>query len=232
MLKKPLPLPDIHQIRHLHGRVGRFRFLTVVMVAMIALRPFLGGFFALGLVTDVLFLLVFFSGVYAVKGEKGAYRLGWVLALTFAALRVLDLFGWLARVGPFEKALVLLFLLLTLHNIYRQIQAEERVTMDLIFAACCSYLLIGMVWAHAYYFLEWLQPGSLKGLEPAAGDDISEFTYYSFVTLTTMGYGDILPVTKQARSLAILEAVTGQLYIAILVGRLVGAYVGEPREDQ
>jgi hypothetical protein len=59
--------------------------------------------------------------------------------------------------------------------------------------------------------------------------DIWNFYYYSFVTLTTMGYGDILGVTKSARSLSILEAITGQLYLAIMISRLVGLYVSQSR---
>ncbi len=221
-MKRRLAVADIH------SRIGRFRFLTLSMLAMIAFRPFLDGFLALGLLTDLLFAFVFFSGVYAVKDEQRPYRLAWALALGFTVLRVPDLFGWISRVEPYEKAMVALFLVFTLYNIYRQIQAEQRVTQDLIFAACCSYLLIGVIWAHAYYFVELAQPGSFKGIEPVE-EDISEFTYYSFVTLTTAGFGDIVAVGKEARSLSALEAITGQLYIAILLGRLVGAYVSESR---
>ena len=226
----PRPYVRAHALARIHSHIGRFRFLTAVLVFMISFRPFLDGFLALGLLTDILFAFVFFSGVYAVKGEGSPYWLGWVLSLGYAGLSISDKLGWLEVVEPFEKALVTLFLLLTLHSIYLQIKAEERVTLDLIFAAACSFLLVGLIWAHAYYFVELAYPGSFKGIEQV-GEDTSDFAYFSFVTLTTAGFGDIVPATKQARGLVILEAVTGQLYLVVLMGRLVSAYVSQPWES-
>jgi hypothetical protein len=112
--------------------------------------------------------------------------------------------------------------------IWIHIEKAQEVTSDLIMAAACAYILLGLVWAYAYYLLEIFHPNSFKGLENM-NKDIWNFYYYSFVTLTTMGYGDILGVTKSARSLSILEAITGQLYLAIMISRLVGLYVSQSR---
>jgi hypothetical protein len=92
------------------------------------------------------------------------------------------------------------------------------VTRHQIQGAVAAYLLLGFAWAAAYEFLSLRDPAAFTGLAGAAG---SPWTYYSLVTLTTMGYGDITPVSPAARSLAVAEALTGQMYIAILISRLV-----------
>jgi hypothetical protein len=83
-----------------------------------------------------------------------------------------------------------------------------------------AYPLLGVAWAEAFALLEALRPGSFSGAVGLAEGGRGWF-YFSFVTLTTVGYGDILPVHPAARSLAMLEAVTGPLYNAILLARLV-----------
>ena len=86
------------------------------------------------------------------------------------------------------------------------------------------YLLLGLTWASAYELLHILRPEVWTGAASEA--PVSQtWIYYSFVTLTTMGYGDITPVHPVARSLAILEAVTGQLYLAITLARLVALHI-------
>lgn len=105
-----------------------------------------------------------------------------------------------------------------------QVYRSGPVTHHRILGAVAVYLLLGLVWANAYALLQNLRPDAFAGTLNEAF--ISQtWIYYSFVTLTTMGYGDITPVHPAARSLAIAEAVTGQLYIAITLARLVSLHV-------
>jgi hypothetical protein len=98
------------------------------------------------------------------------------------------------------------------------------VTRERIQGSVAVYLLLGLTWASAYELLHILRPEAWTGAASEA--PISQtWIYYSFVTLTTMGYGDITPVHPVARSLAILEAVTGQLYLAITLARLVALHI-------
>src|SRR5262249_54028116 len=90
--------------------------------------------------------------------------------------------------------------------------------------AVAAYLLLGMTWAHAYALLATLRPGAFAGPVNATGGPRA-WCYFRFLPLATLGYGDILPVHPVARSLATLEAVTGSLYLAILVARLVSLAV-------
>jgi Ion channel len=105
-----------------------------------------------------------------------------------------------------------------------------QITWTRIQGGICAYLLIGLVWGSAYEFLERMHPGSFSFVTAAADiDELSaKLTYFSFSTLTTVGFGDVTPVLPFARSLAIAEAIVGQLFPAILIGALV-AMAMQPR---
>jgi voltage-gated potassium channel Kch len=98
------------------------------------------------------------------------------------------------------------------------------VDTDHLMAALSAYLLVGVFWGAIYVAVEEGIPGSLlaAGSRFPHGMDLSDGIYFSFVTLATLGYGDITPVTPIARGLAVFEAVVGQFYLAVLVARLVG----------
>src|SRR4029453_9042775 len=104
-----------------------------------------------------------------------------------------------------------------------------RVTTDKIFAAVCVYLLIGFAWTFAYALLEEIASGSFAAVPEMGRNDpvarVQRLRYFSFVTLTTVGYGDILPRSLAARTMAVLEAVMGQIYLTVLVARLVGLHI-------
>lgn len=118
--------------------------------------------------------------------------------------------------------------LITLVMAMRRIFTTRRVTPALISAAVSIYLLAGIIWAIVFHAVEYIHPGSFSipgdGQIAGAGD----LYYFSFVTLTTLGYGDVSPVTAVARSLAVFEAVFGQLFLVVLLGRLVSLQITEP----
>ncbi|MBW2410331.1 MAG: two pore domain potassium channel family protein, partial [Deltaproteobacteria bacterium] len=95
-----------------------------------------------------------------------------------------------------------------------------------IAGAAVVYLLLAIVWAYAYRAIGVIQPGSFA-IADAQNITQSLALYYSFVTITTLGYGDIFPVTTAAKSCAILEAIIGQLYLVITIALLVGVYVSQ-----
>jgi hypothetical protein len=117
--------------------------------------------------------------------------------------------------------------------ILREVLQDEAVDADTIRGAICAYLFVGVCWAGAYAFVEQISPGSLAIPGAAHGAAQAEtrpetLLYFSFVTLATLGYGDILPTTPVTRALAWMEAVFGQFYIAALVARLVGLMQTRP----
>ncbi len=107
----------------------------------------------------------------------------------------------------------------------RYLFKDTQLHLDHLYGAVSLYLLIGLFWSHLYYISESVIPGSFtlpEGALESPALKFAELLYFSYVTLTTLGYGDILPVSLQARSLAITEAVVGVLFIGALIGRIAG----------
>ena len=113
---------------------------------------------------------------------------------------------------------------------------RHELSLDSVFGAICGYLLLGMAWGVLYSMLDAIWPGSFEVgnrlAEQVRADHsrIHLFTYYSFITLTTVGYGDVTPLSTPARTCAWLEALTGQFYLAVLVAGLVGALLSKKSE--
>ena len=209
-------------------RIGHFRFLLFAIVLMFALRPFLEGYVNIGLLTDIFFFLILLSGAYAFSYQRRTFLVVLFIAVPTLLLGVTSHFLASEPIEIAKRIGIALFLGYVLVIILSHIFREKEVTEDLITGAVCAYLLIGMLWTFVFYFLELAHEGSFAHSNQAL-HDIGAFLYFSFVTLTTLGYGDVVPLTGPARSLAILEAVMGQLYLAITIARLVGVHASQPR---
>ncbi len=110
-------------------------------------------------------------------------------------------------------------------SLLREILTAHKINADTICGGICVYLLLGLNFAIIFSAIEFIQPGSLMVSNSFDQDGVKtpmDFVYFSFVTLTTLGYGDIVPVSNAARSAAIATSVSGVLFIAVFIGRLVG----------
>jgi hypothetical protein len=136
--------------------------------------------------------------------------------------------GW-SVLQPISRLAWLSVIILATAATARHAVRATRVDADHLFAALDTYLLIGLIFAVGYSLLDQAWPGSFGS---PLGTDVGlpRAVYFSFVTLATLGYGDVVPVSDMARGLAVLEAVTGQLYLAVLVARLVSLYSQPPRD--
>jgi hypothetical protein len=103
----------------------------------------------------------------------------------------------------------------------------KNVTADVIFGAIVAYLLMAIMWGFIYSVVEDLHPGSFSIPEGPIKDSRFLLTYFIFVTITTLGYGDITPLTAVACSLSILESIIGQIYLVVMVAWLVGMFVSQ-----
>jgi hypothetical protein len=201
--------------------------LSVLLVLLIlfelVLPPFLGAHAPdrPGPVADTLFTLVLVVGMATVWRETR-----WVVrALAGLTLIALPLrwATWLdpaSGLAPASVASAMLVVALLTFVVLAKVMRPGMVTSNRIQGAVAAYLLLGLVWAGAYELVALNDPAAFVGLGDRPGPT-AQWIYYSLVTLTTMGYGDITPVNPLARSLAASEALTGQLYLAILISRLV-----------
>jgi hypothetical protein len=175
----------------------------------------------------VLMTLVLVSGVLAVGRSRRT--LVWAAALMVPAV----IGRWMHHFWPelvsmeISRAAGLVFLIFLIGQFLRFILRAPRVNAEVMYAGISVYLLLGLSWTFAYVIMAQLVPGSFAfSTGPAASQEMTGFNafYFSFVTLTTVGYGDITPVSNGARALAAMEAMTGTLYVAVLISRLVALY--------
>lgn len=130
-----------------------------------------------------------------------------------------------------SQCLLILFFGLIAAGLFLGLGRPGSITMGRLFTSVSLYLILGMFWFAVYGLIHTLQPGSFDVVRGGAGPiSRSSLLYLSYVTLTTLGYGDIVPVTPFARMTAAIEAATGVLYVAITIARLVSAYQGSTRQ--
>jgi len=206
---------------------NRELLLLVTLLLYIGLTPFLKNFVGLQLINNVAFMAILLTAILAVSQTRRQTVAAILLALPMAIL--IWLAHWMAHplVGVLSLLCSLLFLGFTLVVIFRFIFRQNRVGQEVICAAVSVYLLMGLFWAIIYALSEIIHPGSFS--QPAVSGTATPygFVYFSFTTLTTLGYGDILPLTESLRSLAILEAILGQLYLTVIIARLVGMQISQ-----
>ena len=171
---------------------------------------------------QLLLALNLLAAIASVAREVGM-RVPIVLGLAYLGARgllaTLDVPSMLAvSEGIWVTAVGLAMVVAIRHAFVGGVVDRER-----IFAALDAYLLAGLLFGVAYEMVDRLNPGSFGGVA-TGGLDLPDAIYFSFVTIASLGYGDVLPVSPPARGLATVEAVSGQMYMAVLVARLVGLY--------
>ena len=167
----------------------------------------------------------FFSAVL-IAGAASVWQrarrfLGRFVAVVCLGIVVVWWVAWLDPAGTladWRPAIAAVGLALLAVMVVSSVLRAGGVTRHQIEGAIAGFLLLGLAWANAYEWLALHNPAAFRGLGPP---DAMQWPYYSFITLTTVGYGDITPLSPGARSLAVSEAITGLMYVAILISRLV-----------
>ena len=202
---------------------ARFSYLLISLLSIFFLYPVVERL-GRGTLFGIFYSVVLLAAVYVISERKHSF----LLALLMATPAILT--RWVGIVSGDPIFLLLgsvfgvLFLSFTAGSIISHVLKAERVTAQKIYGAICAYLLFGMIWVSVYSIIEFFIPGSFRMGEQNHLSQ-SDMFYYSFITLTTLGYGDLVPLSAMARSMAALEALTGQLYLAVLVARLVGLHI-------
>ncbi|MGV0005755.1 MAG: ion channel [Candidatus Porifericomitaceae bacterium WSBS_2022_MAG_OTU9] len=218
-----------HQVTSHLYYIGLFAGLLAVFL----ISPFFGyGSFASQLLGAALIFTLLFCVLVIGQGKKLM-----LIAALLAAPLVINIFGTLfgqtVAVGLLTSSLSgIAFVLLIIIVMLRDIFLSTKVDGALIIGAISLYLLLGLMWGFIYLAIEQLYPGSfnydfMQTLE--IKDPMPALMYYSMVTLTTLGYGDITPLSPPARGMATMQAVAGQIYLTVLVARLVGMHIAQKK---
>lgn len=219
--------PRPASVRRLGARVGEFgrtdAALTVLLILVFCMLLLVPPLMSAGVISptflDVLFSLIIAAAAAAASTHRRAAYVATGLALTTLGVRWLHLGLREPNLGIVDAALGAVALLTFAGYVLRQVLRSGRITLHRVRGAVAAFLLLGLAWAAAYELVWLVDPAAFRLGE--GRDPRLELNYYSFVTLTTVGYGDITPLIPAARSLAIAEALVGQLFPAVLIARLV-----------
>jgi len=214
---------------------AKLTLLLLFLLILLFLKPLMVGHSLEPYIMVVLFvgILMFMLEIMNVKiVYKGRYIIIGI-ALTVALLAMT--FSTSLKVFLTGYVLLFVFLIMSVIAVLSSILSEDQVKKNEIHGAVSVFILMGLTWGFLYAGIEFLIPGSFSGLEIKEGAFIEErkyltintLIYYSFVTITTLGYGDIVPVSMGARWFSILEALTGQLFLIVIVARLVGREISQ-----
>lgn len=215
---------------------GKLSYLLGCLIGLLLLYPYLEGGGITSAILTFIFTAIMFFGVYAVSYKYIHLVLTLVMGVPWLIISWVDVFT------PIQNKLLLvswyglmcIFYCYVAAVILTHVLRAKVVTMDIICGAVCVYILMGLFFFILHGTVETLVPGSyVSGTLPPGATHItwSGFLYFSFVTLSTLGYGDISPLTSPARSLAIIESIIGVFYVAILIARLVGAQDWRLRDE-
>ncbi len=208
---------------------ARHLMLLISLLLLFLISPFVAAARYGTVVINTAGVIVLLSGIYAMSERRRLFvvtLIGSVAAIATNLLMVVFQSEWFAIAWHgFSLLLLGLFSVGILEDVLRR----GQISADKICGAICVYLLIGFAWAFGYGIIELINPGSFSGLAEIDANNhvgrMMQMRYFSFATLTTLGFGDILPRSPTARTLATLEAVTGQIYLAVLIARLVGLHI-------
>ncbi len=235
-------------------RMGRFSFLLAALMAGLAIRPFFETYETASAIFSIFLAATLLGSLFALalqRSNEDPTAGGWRPSPVFIVACVSGALGMIGREAVvrypshvlilFITACWVTFLLVVGVSILRMALSTRRVTFDTISAALCVYMLMGLAWAFIFSNIYIFDTQAFSfpahesmGQTPAQlfHHTVSAFMYYSFVTLSSIGYGDITPVSPPARALSALEGISGQFYVAILVASLVGIRISQAMQDE
>lgn len=208
------------------GRHNNFIWLLAALVGLL----FAGSLFAqlelraAEIMVNVSLMLTVIIAVWAMhEGGGGWWDVRNLLPACTVLLMITDSTIESDVLAVAQMLFIFSFFAATIHMAWRQVMFTGEISLNTIYGAVCIYILIGLLFGFAYLIVEYFSPGSMNGLAPGPWQgNLDNLIYYSMITLTTVGYGDISPVAPLTRFLAYMEAGIGIFYTTILVASLIG----------
>ena len=223
----------LHKIARGIG-LGHYGWLLIALVCTVFLAPLFQDF-RLGIrIADVISAFVMVAGVFAAITKRVHIIMLSGIALLAIVARFIDPFVDTTLTAVVAEAMTFWFLLSVFAIILKDIFRTSHVSTDTLVGSVCGYLILSTIFASVYTFLVILSPDSfmvnagLGDSQALLGQSPTHYgltNYFSLVTLTTVGFGDIVPQTTYARTVVSVEAVSGQIYLTVIVARLVGLHL-------
>jgi len=202
----------------------KFTILLGLLLIYVVATPFFAQVINESLFLDIIFSAVMVSAILTLSQEKKSRIVVILLVLPCLVLLWLNLPDSSAEIFLAGTALQAVFNFFMVFIIMWLVFQAPVITRDILSASIVAYLFVALFFAKSFLVLEILSPGSFSISSDRIMTDPSVMKYFSFVTLTTLGYGDVVPISDQAKTMAISEALIGQIYLTVLIARLVGVY--------
>ena len=206
---------------------SRFIYIILSIMLVILISPYVRHIGKAGhIFTTLLAAMIPLTSFYALTADRNRAIIILFLAAPFVILDGMSMFfaHRYLLVAAISFGIILYFYIVVL--LVKKLLSYQVVTADLIYCAISTYFLIGVMWSGIYMVLEGICPGSFSGISEAG-----DLLYFSFVTLTTVGFGDISPQTIISKRLVIFEAATGCIYLAVIIAMIVGRYMSMEAEQ-
>ena len=217
----------------------KYTYLLISLMLLFLISPLFEELDFANIVISIFFSAVLISAVYALSQNKGLFVFSILLLCPALVGNWSVYFVESLSLEVIGRSFSALFLAFSAISMLNHVFREDHVTADTIAGAICVYMLVGLTWAYLYSVTELVLPGSFifgphttRSPGSFAHHNSSLFFYYSFVTLSTLGYCDISPLSPPARSLSMLEAVIGPVYLTVLVARLVALQISHSGKDR
>ncbi|MEM7102071.1 MAG: ion channel [Bacteroidota bacterium] len=209
-----------------HRETQEYLYLLISLVMLILIPPIASYFQAQEISVDILFSLVTVLGIYVTTDTAAQLKIGISLGALALLFRWLCIFlpqpGWFLVLGQVIFAFV--FLIYISFHLAKSIINSRNTTISTIYGAIAGFLLLGLISAQIFMMLELFIPGSLVFNE---GKSAIDYIYFSYVILTGIGFGDIVPVEAVAKSFSVLIGISGQIYLTVLIAILIGKFLSE-----
>jgi hypothetical protein len=212
------------------AKENHFIYMLLALLIFLIVLPIADDFRTLsyGVLQGLGFSCLFLVGIWSLRNSGVWFKVGLTLVtagtvLNIIAIRSGERFDLIAALIA-----LMLYLGLAIWTALRQILFSTAISLNRLTGAICVYLLLGTIWALAYSLVELASPGSFSGIDvPLSHRWDMDWLYFSFTTLTTLGFGDITPLSNTARVLVYAQAIVGVFYMAMLVASLVSVHLAE-----
>ena len=211
-----------------HLLSGHFAQLLFSLILLFIFRPYDRGHIYMA-VWQVFFVIVFFSAIFNCKHSKRTRMFSAYFGIPAIIIQWINLFAQNKMLTVIFLVFMILFTFIITSSIINRVILNARVKLETLRGVVCAYFMIAFGFSFIYFLIDLITPGSFH-ISPDLGASfshtryLSEMMYFSFVTLLSIGYGDITAIKDVGQTFTILEGIIGQFYIAILVSRLVAVY--------